>query len=183
MSFSRNCTLALALATGLAAPASAATWKIDFFNLLGDKVASDTFTEGTPTLAVPRPLTGVDVTLNGITYLPNVGLSVPQFSVLRGEPVAAFALFKDGTSVNKFLTVSATDITDGPVVKSWLTWDCSIVAPETEDQECDTVGGTYTLTRLQDGDPEPPVIPLPATAALLPLGLVALGALRRRKTG
>lgn len=35
-----------------------------------------------------------------------------------------------------------------------------------------------------DPEPEdPPVIPLPATAALLPLGLVALGALRRRKKG
>jgi hypothetical protein len=42
---------------------------------------------------------------------------------------------------------------------------------------------TGSTTTFAGGDPEPSVIPLPATAALLPLGLVALGAFRRRKTG
>jgi hypothetical protein len=41
--------------------------------------------------------------------------------------------------------------------------------------------GTYTITKQEPE--EPSVVPLPATAALLPLGLVALGAIRRRKTG
>jgi hypothetical protein len=182
MSFSRISLVALALAAGLAAPASAATWKIDFFNPLNSNVGSGTFTADVPTVSAPQFPTDFNVTVNGINYLPIDGLSVRQFSLFEGELVVIFALFKESTVLDNILTATATKLTNGPVVKSWLTADCSIDDLETEDQECDTVGGTYTLTRLQDGDPNPPpVIPLPASAALLPLGLVALGALRRRR--
>jgi hypothetical protein len=121
-------------------------------------------------------------TVNGGSYLPVDGFLVPSVSLFEGEFIAAFSLYLDGdASLLKGITGNATKFTNGPLVKWWDSYDCT-ANPEDPNDCTFSAQGTYTLTRLPDGDPEPPVIPLPASAALLPLGLGTLAVIRRRKS-
>jgi MYXO-CTERM domain-containing protein len=194
MSFSRISTLALAFAAGLAAPVSAATWKIDFFDPSDPNplvaVGTATFTADVPTPSQSVTFgTNWTSTVRGVTYLGS-DQTTTQLTLLGGQIVATFSISRDGGPVfDSGLVGSALEMADGAVMTFWQTFGClAEPLPGEEGQEpkeCffePTPKGTYTLTQLPGVDPEPPVIPLPATAALLPLGLMALGALRRRKS-
>jgi hypothetical protein len=190
MSFSRISTLALALAAGLAAPASAATYNIAFTqNGVGD-AGPDFF--GTFDIAsgtgFANDVTRFDVTINGIRF-DDLGLGMVFFNgtTTQGNTaLSGFAadevFFNTDPPIPDFSRISnilfLAGLGDDPgtvsVVRNWgFGVNCSA-------EVCTgPVLGTYTLEQVPDA--EPPVIPLPATAALLPLGLVALAAIRRRK--
>lgn len=194
MSVSCKCFVALALAAGLAAPAPAATaqWTVAFtaFTSGGGLPGSGT---GTFTVAEPAtdgplvPLGAWSFTftlrdagdvpvVNGVTYTqatPTVTGSAPRFA-FRSDGTAFLDMsntFADGNALslgnplfgNDFLFETPACAGEDAVTACGLTWQ-----------------GSYTLTRAGT-EPEPPVIPLPASAALLPLGLGVLALMRRRR--
>jgi MYXO-CTERM domain-containing protein len=160
MIFWRISTLALALAAGLAAPAFAATWKIEFFGFPDpSSVGTGSFTADLPVGVNSSPATGWTATVSGFTF------SNPGRAFLKNFPSPIVS----GGIIHEF-TAESGEIS---LVGSINTWN--LVLPT------QILRGTYKVTRVEPEDPS--VIPLPATAALLPLGLVALGALRRRRTG
>jgi hypothetical protein len=216
MSFSRISTLALALAAGLAAPASAATYNISFS--LGGLVGvggsgSFTVADGAtlPTLvdtfsfSFTLPIDD----LNTIVYtFPAPGGSKPafSFSALDGKPILTGGNLEGTGPDDPRLGLSSLPIGLIGQQTSVGFWSVGtsfeIACPEDEfDEGVETLelttldfsgdgpsscfrswSGTYTITSPDPVDPgDPSVVPLPATAALLPLGLVALGAIRRRK--
>jgi hypothetical protein len=83
-----------------------------------------------------------------------------------GDPVLGFAL---QDQAGQFILSSR--VPEG-TTQRWETENCA-------DDCATTASGTFTLTQLSDA---PAVIPLPATAALLPLGIGALALMRRRRT-
>jgi hypothetical protein len=164
----RTSFAALALALGLAAPAHAATWKIVFFN---DAAPTVQVGEGTfdPNVTTLDPdvwlVSSWTIAVNGVSY-PTSLTTPPTFSVVEGVPYLGFALQADGG----LLILASTPPTG--TTQFWATSNCG------EDNCPTTASGTFTLAQLTD---DPSVIPLPATAALLPLGLGALALMRRRK--
>ena len=192
VSVSCKCLFALALAAGVAAPASAATvqWSILFTastnggGLPGG--GTGTFTVDEPATDGPLvPLTSWSFTftlrdsgnvpvVNGVTYTqdtPTTAGSAPRFAFRSdGTPFLDMSnRFADGNALslgdplfgNDFLFETPACVEEAPVAACGLIWQ-----------------GGYTLARA---DTEPPAIPLPASAALLPLGLGALALIRRRR--
>jgi hypothetical protein len=187
MSFLRFGLLALVLAAGLAAPASAATYNIVFFGsefpvTSGPQVGSGSFTapdgpvsfsdavSGTATVA------GKTYALTGrsgfpslqFTFQPSDFFSQPYlngYSFEQGQTAAP----GPGVEVLQFVPLGV----DGVVFYGWAISPCPFACGG------GVFRGTFTITRVSD--PEPPVVPLPASAALLPLGLGALALIRRRR--
>jgi MYXO-CTERM domain-containing protein len=177
MSFSRISFLALALAAGLAAPASATTLDINFRN-------STTTIVDTGTFIVPAGATPIAIDTFSFSF--SLGTTVlkfssaptgakPSFNFIDGAPVLLGTLQADGS--DETLTL---------LPGSWLIDGERCILPDFADEilcfRTLFAVGTYAIPDLTE-EPAPSVIPLPATAALLPLGLMALGALRRRKAG
>jgi hypothetical protein len=196
MSFSRISTLALALAAGLGAPVSAATaqWSVAFTastnggGLPGNGTGSFTVEE----LARNGPLVALSSwsftftlldsdntpVVDGVTYTedtPTITGTAPRFG-FRSDGTAFLDMsntFEGGNA----LTLGGPQFGDGFLFE---TPACVEAAPAAA---CGLIWqGSYTLTRA-GADSDPPVNPLPASAALLPLGLGALALIRRRKTG
>ncbi len=177
----RSIVLGVGIAVAATAPASAATFNIAFLDTDGTSVGSGTFTAEAKNLAAA---TAFSATIQGTTYsslisafglflstdFPNPGdLAVFGFAFKPGETPAT----NSGVlQMNAFGQGSAPSL----LVTQWTITTCNEFACGGGDAL-----GSYAITVA--ADPEPPVVPLPASAALLPLGLVALGALRRRKTG
>lgn len=158
---------ALAIALGLAAPGHAATWKIAFFSDANPtvQVGEGTFDPDVTTLDPDVLVVGSwSITVNSISY-PTAVTTKPTFSTAGGTPVLGFAL-QDQTG--QFILSSR--VPDG-TTQRWETQNCA-------DDCATTASGTFTLTQLSDA---PAVIPLPATAVLLPIGLGALALMRRRR--
>ncbi|MCU0908204.1 MAG: VPLPA-CTERM sorting domain-containing protein [Rhodobacteraceae bacterium] len=187
MSLLRHCSLALVLATGLAASASAATFNIAFTQTgLGDGGPDwfGSFDTG-PGTALLDGVTRFDVTIGGVRF-DDIALGLGFFNgTTTGGTQALSGLVADTVVFNTALGIPdfaqmpnilfLTGLGDaGTVVQQWgFGVNCSA-------EICTgPVLGTYTIT--QAGDPEPPVIPLPASAALLPIGLGALALIRRRR--
>jgi hypothetical protein len=166
MSVARTLFAALALAFGLAAPGQAATWKIEFFDDSTAPVGNGTFD---PDITALDPdvwlVSSWTIAVNGVSY-PTSLTTPPTFSVVEGVPYLGFALQADGG-----LLILASTPPNG-TTQFWATSNCG------EDNCPTTASGTFTLAQLTD---DPSVIPLPATAALLPFGLGALALMRRRK--
>jgi hypothetical protein len=114
--------------------------------------------------------------VNRVTYTqatPTVAGSGPRFA-FRSDGSAFLDMsnvFSDGNA----LTLGGPQFGDGFLFET-------PACPEEPVAACGLLWeGSYTLTRA-GGDPQdPPVIPLPASAALLPLGLGALALIRRRR--
>jgi hypothetical protein len=190
MSFTRLAILATALAAGLAAPASAATFNIAFTQTgLGDSGPDwfGTFETGPGTGFVQ--VTQFDATIGGTRFtalIPELGITFLDgtTTVGGGQALSGFVADVVGVDVNTGITLllQTTGILvlnglleDGSAVRTWgFGSSCSI-----EFCRVGNVLGTYTLARADT--PEPPVVPLPASAALLPLGLAALAMIRRRR--
>ena len=195
MSFSRFCLVAL-LATGLAAPAVASTltqWNVTFIDLNNRVLGTGTFNVAEPEF----PDFGV---LDSWTFdftLPtgNLRLSHEDVVVDRFAPPGSSSIafvFPDATAATAQIASSLLQVEAAfpstvrlfALNRQWslIVGDvpCGInlcIAP---------YNGTYLLTRIGPVTPDPEgpaVVPLPAGAALLPLGLLALGALRRRTFG
>jgi hypothetical protein len=159
---------ALVLSFGLAVPAQAATWTITFFDSSApsQQVGEGTFVPNITTLDPDTWLVSSwKVEVNGVSY-PTSLSTPPTFSIIAGVPYLGFALQANGG-----LLILASTPPSG-TTQFWATQDCG-------QNNCPTTAsGTFTLAQLTD---DPAVVPLPATAALLPLGLCALAAMRRRK--
>ena len=165
--------LALAFVAALAAPVSAATWRVDFFDQSGTGIGTGTFTAAVPTL---DPVFASDwvATVYGHTFLAVASRGLPRIEVLAGEIVVSFRVFKDGDpSLDTDILGFPSTSPGAPVLQEFSFFASGVPLDQ----------GTYTLTRLPDVDPGTSVVPLPATAALLPLGLGALAMLRRRRGG
>ena len=175
MSVVYKCFLALVLAAGVTGSASAVTWKMDFFDDSNVLVGTGTFTTaGVPTLIDWQfDASNWTSVVNGTTYLPQMSISVPQIMFECGETVATFILYENGNpGLQNNLVGSWTTLSDGTIDRFWgLPSDC----------DCTVGGGTYTLSQVPTVDRAPSVVPLPASAALLPLGLGALALVRRRR--
>jgi hypothetical protein len=220
MSFSRISTLALALAAGLAAPASAATYNINFsLNGLVGVGGSGSFTVADgATLPTLVDTFSFNFTLpiddlNTVAYTfpaPGGGKPAFGFSPVDGKPYLTGGNLEGTGPDNPRLGLSSLPIGligEQTSIGFWsVGTSFEIACPEDEFDDGEVVengeetlqlttldfsgdgpsscfrswAGTYTITS-DDLPEEPSVIPLPATAALLPLGLVALGAIRRRK--
>jgi hypothetical protein len=196
--------LAAALAAGLAAPASATT--IDFsivFNLTGEAAPVGSGTFSVPDNAFAAPVTtwsfSFSFPINGspVTYtFPGTGSSgVPFYRLAppsltpalsgidlvgdgQGDPRLTLSWGSEGQTTVGFWSINTSAVFTCPPPE-----EGSIGLAFGQVRFCSrSWGGSYTITGVGT-DAETPVIPLPATAALLPLGLVALGAFRRRKTG
>jgi hypothetical protein len=169
MSVLRALLPALALAFGHAASVQAATWKIEFFDTSNPsaQVGGGTFVPDVTTLDPDVWLVNSwEITVNGVSY-PQALSTPPTFSIVNGTALLGFALQADGG----LLILASTPPSNS--AQFWATSNCG------EDNCPTTASGTFTLTQLSDA---PAVIPLPATAALLPLGLGALAVIRRRKS-
>jgi hypothetical protein len=164
-------TLFAALA--LAAPGHAATWKIVFFSDANPAVQVG---EGTfvPNIEPQAPdvfiASSWNFTLNGVAF-PNALSTPPTLYLIGGTASLGFAL-EDATGLLILASTQPSDTPPTDTTQFWATSNCG------EDNCPTTASGTFTLTQLSDA---PAVIPLPATAALLPLGLGVLAVVRRRK--
>jgi hypothetical protein len=168
MTFLRALVPALVLALGLAVPAQAATWKITFFDDANPAVpvGGGTFVPNVTTLDPNVWLVSAwTIEVNGVSY-PQTLTTPPTFSVIDGTAFLGFALQASGG-----LLILASTPPNG-ATQFWATQDCG------QDNCPTTASGTFTLAQVTDA---PAVIPLPATAALLPLGLGALALMRRRR--
>jgi hypothetical protein len=172
MSFSRMCFLALAIAAGFAGPASAIPLVVVFKHDNGQIPDSGRVFVQDPGYPGSIPLESFDFsirTTSGIlnfTSQNSTGV-MPIFGYRDETKTSAY--LANGTMTNDFGTLTFSAPTDS-------TW--TLVAGST------TISGLYSFLALPTTtEPEPSVIPLPASAALLPLGLGGLAALRRRKKG
>jgi hypothetical protein len=173
MSVLRTLFAALALAFGFVAPGQAATWKIVFFS---DATPTVQVGEGTfvPNIEPQAPdvfiASSWNFTVNGVAF-PNALSTPPTLYLIGGTASLGFAL-EDATGLLILASTEQSGTPPNGTTQFWETENCG------EDDCPKTASGTFTLTQLSD---EPAVIPLPATAALLPLGLGALAVVRRRK--
>jgi hypothetical protein len=187
----------LAAAALLSPSAYAATWNISFTFSNGASAGNGTldFPSLSPDAVALATswsfmLDGQSFTGTGPTGPAYSG--TPQLQQFFGFPIVQFAQFAaDGLS-RYTATAFGSQISVDPdvflVEGYWEVAGC-LEAFGSGLDNCRTpiirddlrVRGSYTLVKVTD-DPEPPVIPLPATAALLPLGLGALAVIRRRKT-
>jgi hypothetical protein len=168
MTFLRTSLAALALSLGLAVPAQAATWKITFFDDANPavQVGGGTFV---PNIEPQAPdvflASSWSFTVNGVAF-PNALSTPPTLFLIGGTASLGFAL-EDATG----LLILASTPPSG-TTQFWATQDCG------RDNCPTTASGTFTIAQVTDA---PAVIPLPATAALLPIGLGALALMRRRR--
>lgn len=182
MSVVYKCFLALVLAAGGAGSASAVTWKMDFFDDSNVLVGTGTFTTaGVPTEdSLPMAASNWIAVVEGNTYLTYQ--SIPQLEFFQDQFVTSFLTMEKGGSIplDSLLGVSkfeSDSLGNATLVRRWIiSYSC-----KPTDPSCPTPYGTFTLNQVPGVDPAPSVVPLPASAALLPLGLGALALVRRRR--
>jgi hypothetical protein len=169
------------------APVSAATYNIVFFEsqfpaTSGPQVGSGSFTAPDGPVLFSDAVSGT-ATIAGTTYALTGRLGFPplQFTFqptnLFPQPYLFGIAFEQGQTAEpsegvQVLQFSPANI-EGVPFYGWAISPCTSVCGG------DSYRGTFAITRVPD--PEPPVVPLPASAALLPLGLGALALMRRRR--